>query len=60
MADYVLIGCKYARIYNNRQGFEYVQYNTQHKVTLQVNEYLLRDRSIQNPIKDLKYGALKK
>ena len=47
---------EYARIYNNRQGSEYVSYNKQRKVTLQANEYLLR--LIQNPVKDLRWSAL--
>ena len=33
----------YVWIYNNRQDFEYVSRNTLCEVTLQVNEYLLRD-----------------
>ena len=37
-----------------QQGSEYVSYNAQRKVTLQVNEYLLRNHCIQNPCKDLR------
>ena len=51
---------EYLRIYDNRQGSEYVSYNKQDEVTLQVNEYLLRDRLIQNPVKDLRWSAFKK
>ena len=50
---------EYAWISGNRQDSEYVSYNTQFKVTLQVNEYLLRDECIQNSVKDLR-GLLKK
>ena len=32
----------YVWIYDNRQGFEHVSYNTCHEVTVQVNGYLLR------------------
>ena len=35
---------EYVWIYDNRQGSEYASYNTQREVTLQVNEYLLRDQ----------------
>ena len=35
-------------------------YHAIHKVTLQVNEYLLRDRGIQNPVKNLKWSTLEK
>ena len=38
-------------IYDHRQGSEYI---TQRDVTLQVNEYLLRDVRILNPYKDLR------
>ena len=41
MADYVWID-------DNRQGSEYVSCNMQHEVTLQDNEYLLRDGRIQS------------
>ena len=41
-------------ISDNRTGFEYISYSTWHKITLQVNEHLLRDRCIQNHAKDLK------
>ena len=51
---------EYVWIYVNGQGSEYISYNTQSEVTLQVNEYLLRDRRIQNPDKDLKWNALEK
>ena len=40
---------EYVRIYNNKQGSEYVLYNT-----IQVNKYLLRDDCIQNSVKDLR------
>ena len=50
----------YVWIYNNRQGSEYISYNTYREVTLEVNEYLLRDRRIQNPVKDLRWSALEK
>ena len=33
---------EYVRIYDNRKGSEYVSYNTQFEITLQVNEYLLK------------------
>ena len=33
-------------MYNNKQASEYVSYNTQRKIKVEVNEYLLRD--IQN------------
>ena len=39
-------------------GSEYVSYNTQRKATLQVNEYLLRDGRIHNPVEDLRQSAL--
>ena len=45
---------------DNRQGCEYVSYNTQREVTLQINGYLLRDRYIQNLVKDLKCSTLEK
>ena len=51
---------KYVLIYNNRQGSEYISYNTQREVTLQVNKCLLRDGRIQNPVKDLRQNALEK
>ena len=35
-------------------------HTTQSGVTLQVNEYLLRGRQIQNPTKDLRRSALEK
>ena len=40
MAEYVWIEREYAYVwvYDNRQGSEYVSYNTQREVTLQVNE----------------------
>ena len=40
-------------IYDKRQGSEYVSNNTWREVTLQTNEYLLRDGRIQNPVKGL-------
>ena len=59
MAEYVWIGREYAYvwIYNHRQGFKYISNNIQLEVTVQVNEYLLREylsRRIQNPIKELR------
>ena len=45
---------KYVWIYDNKQGSEYVSHNTYRVVTLQLNEYLLRERNIQNPVKDLR------
>ena len=47
MSDYIWI-------YDNRQGSEYVSYNIQRQENLQVNEYLLWDRLIHNPVKDLR------
>ena len=47
MAEYVLI-------YNNKKDSEYLLYHTLCEVNLQVNEYLLRDKRIQNPFKDLR------
>ena len=41
-------------ISDNRTVFEYISYNTWHKVTLQVSEHLLRDWYIQNHAKDLR------
>ena len=52
MAEYVLIGyeydwiTEYVWIEDNRQGSEYVSHNTYSEVSLQVNEYLSRDRCI--------------
>ena len=51
---------EYVWIFNNRQGFEYLSYNTYREVALQVVEYLLRDTRIQNPVKDLLSNALEK
>ena len=51
---------EYVWTYNNRQSCEYVSYNIYQEVTLQVNEYLLRDGRIQNPAKDLKMERLEK
>ena len=51
---------EYVRIYNNRQGSEYVPYNIQHEATLLVNEYLLRDNPIKNLVKDLRWSTLEK
>ena len=45
---------------NMYQGPEYVSYNTYCEVTLQINEYLLRDKRIHNPFKDLRWSALEK
>ena len=49
----------YVWIFNIRQGSD-VSYNTQLTVILQVNEYLLRDRHIQNMAKDLRWSTLEK
>ena len=49
MSKYDVNISEYVRIYNNKQGSEYVLYNT-----IQVNKYLLRDDCIQNPVKDLR------
>ena len=49
MSKYDVNISEYVRIYNNKQGSEYVLYNT-----IQVNKYLLRDDCIQNPAKDLR------
>ena len=45
---------EYVCMYDNRQGSEYVLYNTQREVTLQINDYLLTDGRIQNLVKDLR------
>ena len=42
------------------QGSEYASYNTLREVTLQVDEYLLRDWCIQNLFKDLRQIAREK
>ena len=34
---------EYVWIYDNRQGSEYVLYNIEREVTLQVHKYLLKD-----------------
>ena len=47
-------------MYDNRNDSEYVSYSTWHKVTLLINEYLLRDRPIQNLVEDLRWSALEK
>ena len=39
------------QIYGNKMDSECVSYNTQHEAGLQVNEYLLIDERIQNPVK---------
>ena len=44
---------EYVWIYDNGQVPEYVLFNSKRKVTLQINEYLLRGGHIQNPFKDL-------
>ena len=49
---------EYVWINDNRQGSEYVSYNTLRKITLHVNEYLLR--LIPNLVKDLRWSALEK
>ena len=54
MAEYVIIGTRYASIYDNRQVSEYISYNKYCEVTLQVNECLLKDRRIQNLVKRCK------
>ena len=51
---------EYVWIIINRQGSEYVSYNTWWNVTLQINEYLLRYRCIPNLVKDLIWSALEK
>ena len=35
-------------------------YHTLHSARLLHNEYLLRDRRIQNPLKDLRWNALER
>ena len=45
---------------DNRQGSEYVLYYAQCDVTLPINEYLLRNRPIQNLVKDLRWATLEK
>ena len=47
-------------LYDKTQGSEYLSYNTYREVTLQANEYLLRDERFQNPVKDLIWSALEK
>ena len=57
---------EYVWIFDNRQGFKYVSCylhsaKSLYKYSLQgthYNEYLLRDRSIQNLIEDLRWRAL--
>ena len=51
---------EYVWTYNNGQSCEYVSYNIYQEVTLQVNEYLLRDGRIQNPVRDLRWSTLEK
>ena len=51
---------KLSCLYPIDKGSEYVSYNTQQKVTLQVNEYLLRNDQTQDPVTDLRQGALEK
>ena len=51
---------EYVWIYDNRQGSKYVSYNTQREVTLQFNEYLLRDMRIQDPVNDLRWSVIEK
>ena len=51
---------EYVWIYSDRPGSEHISYNTFHEVSLEVNEYLLRDRHIQNPFKDLRWRTLEK
>ena len=43
---------EYAWSYDKRQDFGYVSYYTLREVNLQVDEYLLKDRCIQNRVKD--------
>ena len=43
---------------DNKQGSESVSYNAQHNGTLKVNEYLLSDWRIQNPVKDYFHKTL--
>ena len=40
MSEWDVYMTEHVWIYNNRQSFEYVSYNTQSDVTLQVNKYL--------------------
>ena len=40
MAEWDVNMLEYVWIYDNRQGSEYISYNTQREVTLQFNEYL--------------------
>ena len=44
---------EYVRIYDNRQDSDIAQGQS-----TQVNEYLLRNRCIQNLVKDLRWSAL--
>ena len=50
---------EYIWIYDNRQGSEYESSNALCKIPLEVNEYLLRDRQIQEPVKDLGWAFWK-
>ena len=54
---------EYVWNYDIRQGSEYAKVlSMSHTIprALQVNEYLLRDWSIQNSVRDLRYSALEK
>ena len=42
------------------QESEYVSYNTQCMLTVQANEYLLRDGCIQNHFEDIRQNTLEK
>ena len=48
---------EYIGICDKRKGSLSVSYNTQREVTLQVSKYLLRDRSIRNPVTGLRQSA---
>ena len=60
MSEFDVNMSEYVQIFDNRQGSEYVSYNKQREVTIQVNKYLLRDGRIQNPVKDVRQSALEK
>ena len=51
---------EYVWIYDNRQGSEFVSYNTYREVTLKYNKYLLSEGRTQNPLKDLRQSTLEK
>ena len=50
----------YIQICGNSQSSGYDLYNTQHEVTVQVNEYLIREERIQNLANELRLSALEK